>query len=51
MSAFITGLPTIATYFIDSYTASSTVLPEKLTGSQLVKKFPAFYGPEGSLPH
>ena len=27
-----------------SYTPCSRVLPEKLTGSQLVKKFPAFYG-------
>ena len=27
------------------------VLPEQLTGLQLVKKFPAFYGTEGSLPH
>ena len=26
------------------------VLPEKLTGPQLLKKFPAFYKPEGSLP-
>jgi hypothetical protein len=24
---------------------------EKLTGSQLVKKFPTVYGLEGSLPH
>jgi hypothetical protein len=29
----------------------SRVLPEKLTGPQPVKKFPAFYGTEGSLPH
>ena len=29
----------------------STDLPEKLTGSQTVKKFPAFYGIWGSLPH
>jgi hypothetical protein len=27
------------------------VLPEKLTGFQPVKKFPAFMEPEGSLPH
>jgi hypothetical protein len=27
------------------------VLLEKLMVSQLVKKFPAFYEPEGSLPH
>ena len=26
-------------------------LPEKLTDPQLVKKFPIFYGTEGSLPH
>ena len=29
----------------------SRVLLEKLTDSQLVKKFPAFYGTETSLPH
>ena len=29
----------------------SRVLLEKLTGSQLFNKFPAFYGTEGSLPH
>jgi len=29
----------------------SRVLLEKLTGSQLVKKFPHFTEPEGSLPH
>jgi len=29
----------------------SGVLLEKLTGFQLVKKFPAFYEPEGSLAH
>jgi len=28
----------------------STVLPERLTGSQLVKKFPHFMEPEGPLP-
>ena len=27
------------------------VLLEKLAGLQLVKKFPAFFEPEGSLPH
>ena len=27
------------------------ILPEKLIGPELVKKFPAFYGTEGSLPH
>jgi len=31
-------------------TPSSTVLPEKLTGSQLVKKFPAFYGTWRFIP-
>jgi hypothetical protein len=39
------------TYLLNPY---SRVLLEKLTISQLVKKFPAFYGtlePEGSLPH
>jgi len=29
----------------------SRVILEKLTGSQLVKKFTAFIEPEGSLPH
>jgi len=29
----------------------SRVLLQKLTGSQLVKKFPALMEPEGSLPH
>ena len=33
------------------FTTWSRVLLEKLTGSQLVKTFPAFYEPEGSLPH
>ena len=33
------------------HTACSRVLLEKLTGSQLVKKFPHFVEPEGSLPH
>ena len=32
-------------------TPCSRVLLEKLAGSQLVKKFPAFYGTPGSLPH
>jgi hypothetical protein len=32
-------------------TPSSRVLLEKPTGFQLVKKFPAFMEPEGSLPH
>ena len=30
--------------FINRLTPRNKVLPEKLTGSQLVKKFPAFYG-------
>ena len=33
------------------FTPWSRVLPEKLTDSQLVKKFPHFMEPEGSLPH
>ena len=37
----------IATYLL---TACSRVLLEKLTGLQVVKKFPAFMEPEGSLP-
>jgi hypothetical protein len=36
------------TYLLTPY---STVLLEKLPGLQLVKKFPAFMEPEGSLPH
>ena len=35
----------------DLLTPHSTVLLDKLTGLQLVKKFPAFMEPEGSLPH
>ena len=31
-------------WLTDQLTSWSTVLPEKLTGPQLVKKFPAFYG-------
>jgi hypothetical protein len=34
-----------------SLTPYSTVLLEKLTGLQLVKKFPHFIEPEGSLPN
>ena len=34
-----------------SLTPLSGVLLEKLTGSQLVKKFPTFKEPKGSLPH
>jgi len=32
-------------------TAWSSVLLEKLTGSQLLKKFPHFMEPKSSLPH
>ena len=32
-------------------TPLSRVLLEELTGSQLVKKLPAFMDPEGTLPH
>jgi hypothetical protein len=39
---------TLITYLL---TPRSRVLFEKLTSSQLVKKFPAFYGTEVSLPH
>ena len=40
-------------YLLTSYllTPQSTVLLEKLTSSQPVKKFPHFTEPEGSLPH
>ena len=40
-------------YKINSFlpTPRSTALLEKLTASHLVKKFPAFMEPEGSLPH
>ena len=42
-------LPTyLHTYLL---TPCSGVLLEKQTGSQLVKKFPAFMEPKGSLPH
>ena len=34
----------LLTYLLTLLTPSSTVLLEKLTSSQLVKKFPAFYG-------
>jgi len=34
----------ITDLFTQLLTPQSTVLLEKLTGSQLVKKFPAFYG-------
>ena len=34
-----------------SLTPWSGILLEELTGSQLVKKFPAFYGTQGPLPH
>ena len=32
-------------------TPKSSIFLEKLTGSHLVKKFPALYGTKGSLPH
>jgi len=38
---YFTYLLYLLTYLL---TPCSRVLPEKLTGSQLVKKFPAFYG-------
>ena len=42
----------IITYLLTySLTPWSRVLLEKLTGFQLVKKFPAFMEPESSLPH
>ena len=34
-----------------TYLLHGVVLLEKLTGSRQVKKFPAFYGPGGSIPH
>jgi len=34
----------LLTYLLTKFTPWSRVLLEKLTGSQLVKKFPAFYG-------
>jgi hypothetical protein len=39
--AVITSSNAKITYLVTPW---SRVLPEKLTGSQLVKKFPAFYG-------
>ena len=43
--------PPFSTIYIVSYllTPGSTVLLEKLTGSQLIKKFPAFYGTQRSI--
>jgi hypothetical protein len=38
-------------YVLYILTPWSRVLLVKLTGLQLVKKFPAFMEPEGSLPH
>jgi hypothetical protein len=38
----------LLTYLLTSW---SRVLLEKLTGSKLVKKFPAFYESRGLLPH
>ena len=40
--------PGLLTYLLTPW---NRVLLEKLTGLQLVKKFPAFIEPEGSLPH
>ena len=42
----------LLTYYLITYyhTPRSRVLLEQLSGSQLVKKFPAFYGTESSLP-
>ena len=40
--------PATVNYSITPY---SRALLEKLTGLQLVKKFPAFMEPEGSSPH
>jgi len=40
-----------ATCLTDLLTPWSRVLLEKLTSSQLVKKFPVFYKTESSLPH
>ena len=37
--------------YLPTYLLHGTVLLEKLTGFQLIKKFPAFCGTEGSLPH
>jgi len=37
-------LPLVQQVQINQLTNYSTELPEKLTGSQLVKKFPTFYG-------
>jgi hypothetical protein len=42
------SLTYLITYLLTPW---SRVLLEKLTGSQLVKKFPAFYGTPSSLPH
>jgi hypothetical protein len=42
----------LLTYFLTYVLTSwSTVLREKLTGSQLVKNSPHFMEPQGSLPH
>jgi len=47
-TAQIEGFKNIYTYLL---TPCSTFLLKKLTGSQLVKNFPAFMEPEYSLPH
>jgi hypothetical protein len=43
------GHPSLTVTYL--LTPWSRVLFEKLTGLQIVKKFPAFYEAEGSLPH
>ena len=45
------GLNTFITLLTNLLAPWSRVLLQKLTTSQLVKKFPAFYGTRGSLPH
>jgi hypothetical protein len=49
LTSLLTSLLTyLLTYLLTTWT---TVLLAKLIGSQLVKKFPTFMEPEGSLPH
>ena len=46
------GVKGLTAYLLTSLlTPRSRALLEKLAGSQLVKKFPAFYGTRISLPH
>ena len=48
----ITHWTSVSSYTYDIYhTAWCRILLEKLTGLQLVKKFPAIYGTVDSLPH